>query len=65
MDKAPVLPAGIHRIAAGPAAMAASVDPVSTIVLATLVLGEPMTFMQLVVLTSVGLIEMGRTARAS
>jgi drug/metabolite transporter (DMT)-like permease len=55
-----LMSAGIRRIGAGPAAMAASVGPGSTIVLAALVLGEPITMMQLaglaLVLVGVGLI---------
>ncbi len=55
-----LMSAGIRRIGAGPAAMAASVGPVSTIVLAALVLGEPITAIQLaglaLVLVGVGLI---------
>lgn len=55
-----LMSAGIRRIGAGPAAMAASVGPCSTLVLAALVLGEPITAVQLaglaLVLLGVGLI---------
>jgi drug/metabolite transporter (DMT)-like permease len=55
-----LMSAGIRRIGAGPAAMAASVGPASTIVLAALFLGEPVTALQLaglvLVLAGVGLI---------
>jgi drug/metabolite transporter (DMT)-like permease len=60
-----LMSAGIRRIGAGSAAMAASVGPVSTIVLAALILGEPMTALQLaglvLVLAGVGLIGMGKS----
>lgn len=59
-----LMSAGIRRIGAGPAAMAASVGPGSTIVLAALVLGEPITAIQLaglaLVLAGVGLISLSR-----
>ncbi|HXH65487.1 MAG TPA: DMT family transporter [Mariprofundaceae bacterium] len=63
-----LMSAGIRRIGSGSAAMAASVGPVSTIVLAALVLGEPMTSLQLaglvLVLAGVSLIGMGRSRQA-
>lgn len=59
-----LMSAGIRRIGAGPAAMAASVGPGSTIALAALVLGEPVTLLQLaglaLVLLGVGLIGIDR-----
>ena len=64
-----LMSAGIRRIGAGTAAMAASVGPVSTIVLAALILGEPITVLQLagllLVLAGVGLIGMGRMTKSS
>jgi drug/metabolite transporter (DMT)-like permease len=61
-----MMSAGIRRIGAGPAAMAASIGPVSTIVLAAMFLGEPVTVLQLaglvLVLAGVGLISIRRSA---